>query len=290
MRDEIEHSAWMAPATRQSAIRKLNALSVNVGYPDRWRDYSTLAISRVTYFENVRDAWADGQRHALAKIGKPADRSDWTMTPPTVNAYSNSAEVRLVFPAGILQPPFFDVDADDAVNYAAIGAVIGHEMGHQFDDGGSKFDATGALNNWWAPDDRREFDARAACVVDQFNTLDVGGGLRHNGKLVIGEALGDLGGLQTAYRAYQRSLAGKAAPPIVDGFTADQRFFISFARIWGSQSRPEAALLQLNTNPHPLSKFRALGTLQNMPEFQRAFACKAGDPMTRPAQQQCRLW
>jgi predicted metalloendopeptidase len=206
-----------------------------------------------------------------------------------VNANSNSSRVEITFPAGILQSPFFDMDADDAANYAAIGAVIGHEMGHQFDDGGSKFDATGELKNWWAPEDRKEFDARAGCVVDQFNSLDVGDGLRHNGKLVLGEALGDLGGLETAYKAYQRSLAGKPAT-VMDGFTADQRFFIAFARVWGTQFRPEAMRLQLNTNPHPLSKFRANGTLQNMPEFQRAFQCKAGDPMVRPPARQCSLW
>ncbi len=289
MRDEIEQVAWMTPATKKNAVTKLNALKVNVGYPDRWRDYSALAVSRNTYFENVRSAWTAGQRYEIAKIGKPVDRSDWSMTPPTVNANSNASRVEITFPAGILQPPFFDMDADDAANYAAIGAVIGHEMGHQFDDGGSKFDATGELKNWWAPEDRKEFDARAGCVVDQFNTLDVGDGLRHNGKLVLGEALGDLGGLETAYRAYQRSLAGKPAP-VMDGFTADQRFFIAFARVWGTQFRPEAMRLQLNTNPHPLSKFRANGTLQNMPEFQRAFQCKAGDPMVRPTPQQCRLW
>ena len=289
MRDEIEQVAWMTPATKKNAVTKLNALKVNVGYPDRWRDYSALAVSRNTYFENVRSAWSAGQRYEIAKIGKPVDRSDWSMTPPTVNANSNASRVEITFPAGILQPPFFDMDADDAANYAAIGAVIGHEMGHQFDDGGSKFDATGELKNWWAPEDRKEFDARAGCVVDQFNTLDVGDGLRHNGKLVLGEALGDLGGLETAYRAYQRSLAGKPAP-VMDGFTADQRFFIAFARVWGTQFRPEAMRLQLNTNPHPLSKFRANGTLQNMPEFQRAFQCKSGDAMVRPTPQQCRLW
>jgi len=289
MRDEIEQVTWMTPATKKNAVTKLNALKVNVGYPDRWRDYSALEVGRQTYFTNVRAAWTLGQRYEIAKIGKPVNRSDWSMTPPTVNANSNASRVEITFPAGILQPPFFDMDADDAANYAAIGAVIGHEMGHQFDDGGSKFDATGELKNWWAPEDRKEFDARAGCVVDQFNTLDVGDGLRHNGKLVLGEALGDLGGLETAYRAYQRSLAGKPAP-VMDGFTADQRFFIAFARVWGTQSRPEAMRLQLNTNPHPLSKFRANGTLQNMPEFQRAFQCKAGDPMVRPPARQCRLW
>jgi predicted metalloendopeptidase len=195
----------------------------------------------------------------------------------------------MVFPAGMLQAPFFDLQADDAANYGAIGAVIGHEMGHQFDDAGSKYDADGALNNWWTDQDRRTFEARAACVVDQFNTLDVGEGLHHNGKQVLGEALGDLGGLTIAYKAYQHSLLGKA-PPVMEGFTGDQRFFIAFARILGTQSRPEAKRLQVNTNSHPLDQYRAIGTLQNMPEFQRAFQCKAGDPMVRPPSQQCRLW
>jgi endothelin-converting enzyme/putative endopeptidase len=289
MREEIENVAWMTPATKKNAIAKLDALRVRVGYPDAWRDYSALTVNRQTYFENVRAAWTLGQRYEIAKIGKPVSDTDWSMTPPTVNANSNAVRVEITFPAGILQPPFFDAEADDAANYAAIGAVIGHEMGHQFDDGGSKFDATGELKNWWAPEDRKEFEARAACVVDQFNTLDVGEGLHHNGKLVLGEALGDLGGLQTAYKAYQRLLGGKPGP-VLDGFTADQRFFIAFARIWGTQLRPEAMRLQLNTNPHPLSKFRANGTLQNMPEFQRAFQCKAGEAMVRPPRQQCRLW
>jgi endothelin-converting enzyme/putative endopeptidase len=212
------------------------------------------------------------------------------MTPPTVNAYSSQGQVEVVFPAGILQPPFFDMNADDAANYGAIGAVIGHEMGHQFDDGGSKFDATGALADWWTPEDRKKFDARTACVVDQFDTIDVGNGLHHNGKLVLGEALGDLGGLETAYKAYRRLLAGKPEPPLMDGFTADQRFFIGFGRVWGTQLRPEAMRLQLNTNPHPLSKFRALGTLQNMPEFQRAFECRLRDAMVRPPEQRCKFW
>jgi putative endopeptidase len=290
MREEIEQSTWMSAATKKNAIVKLDALSVRVGYPDKWRDYSALTMNRNTYFENVRAAWTFGEHYEIAKIGEPVSRTDWNMTPPTVNANSNPQRVEITFPAGILQPPFFDPDADDAANYAAIGAVIGHEMGHQFDDGGSKFDATGELKNWWTAEDRKQFDARTGCVVDQFNTLEVGGGLHHNGKLVLGEALGDLGGLQTAYKAYQRSLAGKPSPPVMDAFTADQRFFIAFARIWGTQLRPEAERLQLNTNPHPLSKFRANGTLQNMPEFQRAFACKAGDAMVRPPPQQCKLW
>ena len=289
MRDELEHSEWMTPETKKNAILKLNTLRVQIGYPDKWRDYSSLEIKPNTYFENVRAAWIYGQKYEISKIGKPLNRSDWTMTPPTVNAYSSSGQVEVVFPAGILQPPFFDMQADDAANYGAIGAVIGHEIGHQFDDGGSKFDATGALRNWWTEDDRKKFDARTACVVDQFNTLDVGEGLHHNGKQVLGEALGDLGGISVAYHAYQRALGGKPGP-LMDGFTADQRFFISFARVWGTQYRPEAMRLQLNTNNHPLSQYRAIATLQNIPEFQRAFQCKLGDPMVRPPARQCKLW
>jgi predicted metalloendopeptidase len=289
MREELEQSEWMQPETKKNAIRKLNALQVQIGYPDRWRDYSDVPINRKTFFENIRAAWMQGERYEIAKIGKPVSHIDWAMTPPTVNAYSNPFEVKLVFPAGILQPPFFDMQADDAANYGAIGAVIGHEMGHQFDDGGSKFDGAGALKNWWTEDDRKKFETRTACVVNEFNTLEVGDGLHHNGKQVLGEALGDLGGLSVSYRAYQRSLAGKPGP-VMDGFTADQRFFIAFARVWGQQYRPEAMRLQLNTNNHPLSQFRAIGTLQNMPEFHRAFQCKAGDPMVRPAAQQCKLW
>jgi putative endopeptidase len=290
MRDELENADWLQAETKQNAIRKLDALRVKIGYPDKWRDYSALRISQSTLFENVRAAWTHNQRYQLAKIGQPVSRNDWVMTPPTVNAYANSLQVEIAFPAGILQPPYFDANADEAANYGAIGAVIGHEMGHQFDDGGSKYDATGALKNWWTPEDRKKFEARAACVVDQFNSIDVGDGLHHNGKLVLGEAMGDLGGLAIAYKAYKRSLAAKPEPPAMDGFTADQRFFIAFARISGTQFRPEFMRLQLNTNPHPLPKYRANATLQNIPEFQRAFQCKPGDAMVRPAEQQCKLW
>jgi putative endopeptidase len=289
LREQLEQSDWMQPETKKLAIAKLNALQVQIGYPDAWHDYSALQIDRRTYFENVRTAWAWGEHYEIARVGKPVSHVDWGMTPPTVNAYSNSAEVKVVFPAGILQPPFFDMQADDAANYGGIGAVIGHEIGHQFDDGGSKYDSTGALKNWWTDADRKKFDTRTGCVVDEFNTLDLGEGLRHNGKQVLGEALGDLGGISVAYRAYHRSLGGKDGP-VMDGFTADQRFFIAFARVWGTQYRAEAMRLQLNTNPHPVSQWRAIGTLQNIPEFHRAFQCKPGDPMVRPAAQQCRLW
>jgi len=183
----------------------------------------------------------------------------------------------------------FDLEADDAANYGAIGAVIGHEMGHGFDDQGSKFAASGDLRNWWTPEDRKKFEARAECVINQFNTLDVGEGLRHNGRLVVGEALGDLGGLKLAYRAYKRALGGKEAP-VIDGYTGDQRFFLAFARVWATQLRPESKRLRLTTDPHPLGRFRAIGTLQNMSEFHKAFQCKTGDAMVRPIDKQCDLW
>jgi putative endopeptidase len=288
-REQLQQS-WMQPQTKERAIAKLNALRVEVGYPSTWRSYADVAIDRGRFFENVRAAWTHGQRLELGKVGKPVDRTTWSMNAPTVNAYSNPGMVVVVFPAGILQPPFFDAGADDAVNYGAIGAVIGHEMGHQFDDGGSKYDATGRLNNWWTPEDRSTFDTRAACVQQQFDTLEVGEGLHHNGKQVLGEALGDLIGATAAYRAYRRSLEGQPEPAPIDGFTADQRFFIAFARVWGTDYRPAARVLQINTNNHPVSQFRAIGTLQNMPEFHKAFGCVAGDAMVRPTAQQCRIW
>lgn len=289
LREELQKADWLTEETRKNAIAKLNAFHAKIGYPDRWRDYSGLAVRRDRFFESVRSATEFGRRYQISKIGKPIDRNDWGMTPPTVNAYYNPAMNEIAFPAGILQPPMFDMEADDAVNYGAIGAVIGHEMGHGFDDQGSKYDAGGNLRNWWTPEDRKKFEERTACVIEQFDTLDVGEGLRHNGKLVVGEALGDLGGLTLAYRAYKRSLKGKEGP-VLDGFTADQRFFLAFARVWATIDRPEAMRLRLNTDPHPLPRFRAIGTLQNMPEFHKAFGCKPGDPMVRPPEKQCKLW
>jgi putative endopeptidase len=290
LRDQLENADWLAPETRQNAVTKLNAFVAKIGYPDRWRDYSKVIVKRDDFFGDVRGASLANRAYQIAKIGKPIDRNDWGMTPPTVNAYYSPTMNEIVFPAGIMQPPLFDMAADDAVNYGAIGAVIGHEMGHGFDDQGSKFDAEGNLKNWWTDEDRKKFEERAACVIDQFNTLDVGEGLHHNGKLVVGEAMGDLGGLKLAYYAWKRSLRGKPEPPAIDGFTPDQRFFLAFARVWASVDRPESMRLRLNTDPHPLPKFRANGTLQNMPEFQKAFHCQVGDPMVRPPDKQCRLW
>ena len=290
LRGELENASWMDPETRKNAIAKLNSFQAKIGYPDRWRDYSKVTVERANLVTSLRSASLSRRAQQLAKIGRPVDRNDWGMTPPTVNAYYSPPMNEIAFPAGILQPPMFDMEADDAANYGAIGAVIGHEMGHGFDDQGSKFDFSGNLKNWWTVEDRKKFDARAQCVIDQFNTLDVGDKLRHNGRLVVGEALGDLGGVGIAYKAYKRSLRGQAAPPAIDGYTADQRFFLAFARVWGSQYRPEALRMQLQTNPHPVARFRANGTLMNIPEFHAAFGCKAGDAMVRPPEKQCKLW
>jgi len=215
------------------------------------------------------------------------DRSEWGMTPPTVNAYYSSTFNEIVFPAGILQPPFYDPNADDAVNYGGMGAVIGHEISHGFDDRGSQFDGQGNLRNWWTPDDRKNFDEHAQCIVDQFNSYEVEPGLRQNGKLVLGESIGDLGGLTIAYAAYEKSIEGKR-PKDVDGFTPEQRFFLGWAQVWGSNQRMEAARLQTNTDPHPLARFRGNGPISNLEVFAKAFGCKKGDAMVR--EKSCKIW
>ncbi len=290
LREELEAAAWMNAETRKSAIAKLNAFQAKIGYPNRWRDYSKVQVKRDNLHASLRSATLAGRAYQLAKIGKPVDKNDWGMSPPTVNAYYSPQMNEIAFPAGILQPPMFDMDADDAANYGAIGAVIGHEMGHGFDDQGSKFDFSGNLKNWWTAEDRKKFEGRAQCVIDQFNTMDVGDNLRHNGRLVVGEALGDLGGVAIAFKAYKRTLRGKPAPAVIDGYTGDQRFFLAFARVWSAQYRPEAMRMRLQTDPHPLARFRANGTLMNIPEFHEAFQCKLGDAMVRPPEKQCKLW
>lgn len=287
--DELQSADWLTAETRKNALHKLDTFDARIGFPVKWRDYSDVKVTRASYLASKESAIQRERKFELSKIGKKLDRTEWTMTPPTVNAYYTSSRNSITFPAGILQPPFFDVDADDAVNYGAIGVVIGHEMGHGFDDQGSKYDADGNLRNWWTDSDRAQFETRAACIVNQFDSIDVGGGLHHTGKLVTGEAMGDLGGVTLALKAYHRSLNGKEAP-VIDGFTGDQRFFLSYARVWAANQRPEAMRRQLATDPHPLAKFRTNATLSNMPEFHKAFACKLGDPMVRPPAEQCKLW
>jgi putative endopeptidase len=288
LRDDLQTLPWMSPETRSQAIAKLEAFAVKIGYTDKWRDYSALKIDRNSFLGNEQRAAAFDSQRRLAKIGQPVDRTEWGMTPPTVNAYNNSSMNEIVFPAGILQPPFYDPKADDAVNYGGMGAVIGHEITHGFDDHGSQFDGHGNLKNWWTPEDLANFKERAACVQTQFDGYVVDGDLHENGKLVLGESIADLGGLAIAYAAYEKSLEGKQRPPDKDGFTPEQRFFLGWAQVWGTNSRPEYERLMASTNPHPLGKFRGNGPLSNMAEFAKAFGCKKGDAMVR--EQVCKIW
>ncbi len=290
LKDDIGTLSWMSDATRKQAVLKLDAYINKIGYPDKWRDYSKLGISRDSFIENRMHASMFENARDLAKIGQPVDKMEWGMTPPTVNAYYNPQINEIVFPAGILQPPFFDPLADDAVNYGAMGSVIGHEMTHGFDDQGSQFDASGNLKNWWTDADKKSFDERASCVIKQFDSFEVETGLHENGKLVVGESIADLGGLLIAYAAYQKSLEGKPRPASMDGFTPEQRFFLAYARGWSTQARPEFERLLAGVDPHPLPRFRVNGPLSNLPQFASAFQCKEGDAMVRPAADRCVIW
>ncbi len=291
LHDDLSTLEWMGPETRKAAIAKLEAFMPKIGYPDKWRDYAALQVDRTSYYlENVFRADRFEFARDLRKIGKPVDRTEWGMTPPTVNAYYNPSMNEIVFPAGILQPPFYDPEADDAINYGGIGAVIGHEMTHGFDDQGAKFDGKGNLKNWWSPEDLERFKARAGCVEKQFDSYEVEPNLHENGKLVEGESIADLGGLTLAYAAFQKSLEGKPRPKAIDGFTPEQRFFLGWAQVWADNIRPEYARLLVKTNPHPLARFRANGPLSNMPAFAKAFRCQAGDPMVRPPNERCQIW
>ncbi|MGH9327500.1 MAG: M13 family metallopeptidase [Terriglobia bacterium] len=286
---DISTLNWMGPKTRRQAIAKLQLLMKKIGYPIKWRDYSKLHIIEGPYVDNVFRADDFEFNREVGKIGKPVDRTEWEMTPPTVNAYYDPLMNEIVFPAGILQPPFFNPAADDAVNYGAMGVVIGHEMTHGFDDEGRQFDAHGNLVNWWTPEDLKRFNVRAACVRKQFDGYVVEDNLRENGKLVLGESIADLGGLAIAYAAFQQTPEAKSNKKI-DGFTPDQRFFLSYAQIWAQNIRPQFARLLATTDPHPISRFRTNGPLSNMPTFAKAWNCKPGDPMVRPPKEQCKIW
>jgi putative endopeptidase len=290
LKSNFQTLSWMNDATRKQAIAKLDAFINKIGYPEKWRDYSSLEIDRASYVRNRMRAEVFENRRDLDKIGLPVDRMEWIMTPPTVNAYYSRANNEIVFPAGILQPPYFYPNADDAINYGAMGAVIGHEMSHGFDDQGSRFDAQGNLRNWWTEDDLKNFRERTECIVRQYSAFEVEKDLRVNGQLVAGEAIADLGGLMIAYAAFQKSLEGKQRPANIDGFTPEQRFFLSYARGWATNVRPEQARLQTKNFPHPLPKFRVNGTLANVPAFAAAFSCKAGDRMARSDGERCRIW
>jgi putative endopeptidase len=289
LRDDLATLDWMSPETRKQAAVKLDAIAIKIGYPDKWRDYSSLKVDRGPYAGNVIRGGQFEVARELAKIGKPVDRTEWGMTPPTVNAYYNPSMNEIVFPAGILQPPFYDANRDDAMNYGGIGAVIGHEMTHGFDDQGAKFDAQGNLKNWWTPEDLANFKARGDCVAKQFDEFEVEPGLHENGKLVEGESIADLGGLTISYAAMEKSFDGKT-PEKIDGFTPEQRYFISFAQIWAGSVRPEFGRLMVATNPHPLGPYRTKGPVSNMPAFAKAWGCKADSPMVRAEALRCRIW
>ena len=289
MHDIIEGLDWMGPETRARALEKLATFNPKIGYPDQWKDYSHVPVKRDTFWDNVVAGRRFNVADDLATIGKPVDRGRWGMTPPTSDAYYNPLLNEIVFPAGILQPPAFSVDAVDAVNYGAIGVVIGHEISHGFDDEGSQFDAQGRLKNWWTAEDQKKFEARTACVVDQFDHYEVEPGIHHNGKLVLGESIGDLAGARIAYLAFQKAQQAHPAPAL-DGFTPDQQFFIAWGQFRGDAVRPEFARLMVQNDPHPIGKFRVIGPLSNLPSFQQAFQCPAGSPMVRPPGQRCQVW
>ena len=286
----IESRDWMSAPTKAKALEKINALNIKIGYPDKWKDYAGVHIDRTTYLEDVLSAERYAVRDDLGQIGKPVDHGRWDMTPPTMNAYYNPQMNEIVVPAGYLQPPGFDPKGLDAINYGAVGVSIGHEISHGVDDEGAQFAADGKLENWWTPSDYKNFEGRTACTTKQYDNYFVEPGLHLQGKLVTGEALGDLGGVNLSYRAYHRSREGKGPEPTVDGFTPDQQFFLAEAQWRGALVRPEAARTAVSVDPHPPGKFRVLGPLSNMPEFEKAFACKPGDPMVRPETERCALW
>jgi putative endopeptidase len=288
-RQSITQLDWMSDETKQKALAKLAKFSPKIGYPNKWRDYSELSIKKDDLVGNLMRAAQNEYNFQIGKLGKPIDREEWLMTPQTVNAYYLPNKNEIVFPAAILQPPFFNLEAEDAVNYGGIGAVIGHEIGHGFDDQGSKYDGDGMMQSWWGEEDRKKFETRTQALIEQYNQYEPIKGFKVNGALTIGENIGDLGGASIAYKAYQLSLAGKPAP-VLDGYTGDQRFFIGWAQIWRNMYREPALIELVKTNPHSPSEFRCKGPLQNLPEFYAAFDVKEGDPMYLPPEKRVKIW
>jgi predicted metalloendopeptidase len=290
--DRIKTLEWMDEPTKQEALKKLAAMNVKIGYPDKWRDYSQLKIDRGPYVSNAMRAANFEVDRELKKIGKPVDRTEWGMTPPTVNAYYNAQMNEIVFPAGILQPPFFDPKADDAVNYGGMGAVIGHEMTHGFDDRGRQFDATGNLRDWWSKQSADEYNRRRKAVVDQYSEYEPLPGVHINGELTQGENIADIGGIKLAYAALQKALDKNPQAPEqkIDEFTPEQRFFLGWAQVWRANQREDDLRLRLNTDPHSPTHYRCNGPISNMPEFARAFNLPEDCPMMRPADKRVNIW
>jgi putative endopeptidase len=287
MGQDIESLSWMTPTTKQSALEKLHAVANKVGYPDKWRDYGTLTIARDDEMGNVLRAREFEFHRQLAKIGKPVDRGEWEMTPPTVNAYYDPQLNDINFPAGVLQPPLFDVNSDAAPNFGDTGSTIGHELTHGFDDEGRQFDANGNLRDWWTADDAKAFDQRASCISDQYSQYVILDDIKINGKLTLGEDVADLGGVILARMAWQEDTKNQTLEPL-EGFTPEQRFFIAYGQSWCSDTRDETKRLRATIDPHSPDKYRANGVVSNLPEFQEAFHCKAGAPMVR--ENRCRVW
>jgi putative endopeptidase len=290
MKDTINGLDWMGDDTKKKALEKLSTFNPKIGYPDKWKAYGGVAATRGSFWDAVESASRWNVADSNATIGKPVDRGRWGMTPPTSNAYYNPLLNEIVFPAGILQPPAFSVEETDAANYGAIGVVIGHEVSHGFDDQGAQYDAKGKLNNWWTPADLKKFQARGQCVVDQFEGYFIEPGIHHNGKLVLGESIGDLAGAKLAFLGYRKSREGKAPEATIDGFTPEQQFFIAWGQWRGDATRPETQRTMVQGDPHPIAKYRVIGPLSNLPAFQQAFACKADAPMVRSAEKRCEVW
>jgi putative endopeptidase len=287
MDTDIKELPWMTEETKKQALVKLIAISNKIGYPDKWRDYSKLNIVRGDALGNSLRANDFESHRQLDKIGKPLDKSEWTMTPPTVNAYYNPQENNINFPAGILMPPFFDKQEDDATNYGAIGAVIGHELTHGFDDEGRQFDAKGNLADWWTPKDAAAFTERAQCIVDEYSGFTAVDDVKLNGKLTLGENTADNGGLRIALMALRSVMNGKQLKSD-DGFTPEQRFYLGFAQVWCTNASPEISRMLAQIDPHSPGKYRVNGVVSNSEDFHKAFSCKAGKPMVR--ENKCRVW
>jgi len=290
LHDRIQQLGWMSDSTKTQALAKLDAYTKKIGYPDKWRDYTGLHVTAGTYLANVRAGDQFNAAYDWNKIGKPVDRTEWGMTPPTVNAYYNPLMNEIVFPAGILQPPFYNPSADDAVNYGAMGAVIGHEMTHGFDDEGRQYDKDGNLKDWWTKADATKYNAEADKVVKQFDGYTVVDSTTHvNGKLTLGENIADFGGLTVAYAAMEKAL-GNGPRTKIDGFTPEQRFFLAWAQVWRELDREQYSRMLVNVDPHSPGKWRVNGPLSNMPEFKQAWGCKDGDAMVRPDSLRPKIW
>ena len=285
---DIQQLDWMTPATKKKALDKLHAISNKIGFPENWRDYSSLQIKKGDAIGNSFRSNTFEFKRQIAKIGKPVDKKEWLMTPPTVNAYYDPQNNNINFPAGILQPPFYDIKMDEAINYGAIGSVIGHELTHGFDDEGGRFDAKGNLENWWTDEDAKAFEQRTSCVDKQYAQYNATPDLKLNGKLTLGENVADNGGLRIAYMALMDTLAGKN-PEKIDGFTAEQRLFLGWGQIWCQNQTEQVARMYAQTDPHSPGRWRVNGSVSNMPEFQKAFGCKVGKPMVR-GENACRVW